>query len=169
MSDVLEDLKRVENEKYVAFDGVRGARAAMERELMEELRKRVSEKYGEQEIKACKEYSEAARAVKEEMDRRRVLAGEAGVPHPVGTRMAQWKRVLFGDGWRTSGVYGVLEVFKKGDDYPLNMRYSAPNPGDIIVRILTKDGKPGRKFERMGVFRDSAWMPEGQEPRRTKG
>lgn len=164
MSD-LEELQRVAKEKYEALMSIQWSRHKMESELEEEVRKKVKEKFGEAERKASKEHGEADCALKTELERIRVAESESKIPFPVGTKMVLWERERFSDGWRTPCVFGILEVFKKGDAYPVNLRWNAPTPGDIIVRILTKDGKPGIKTEKYSVWRNKAWVPEGQRPK----
>ena len=167
MSD-LKELQRVAKEKNEALLVIQSQRCQMELELQAEVDKKVREKFGETENKALIEFNEASKALKMEEEKIAVEKSLGKIPFPIGTKMVRWERVRFGDGWRTPCVFGTLEVFKKGDEYPRNMRWNAPNPGDVIVRILTKDGKPSKKFDQYRVCPNIAWVPEGSRPREIK-
>lgn len=50
-------------------------------------------------------------------------------------------------------VEGIVETVRVGAQFAKNLsRYSTPNIGDVIVRLLKKDGSPGLKFS--GRVRD---------------
>jgi hypothetical protein len=164
MSSILEELQKVAREKYEALSNIQSERCGMERDLKREVEKKVREKFGEAENKASAESAKAYAALKAEQERIRFAESEAKIPYPVGTKMVFWERERFGEGWRAPCVYGVLEIFKQGDEYPENLRWNAPNVGDIIVRLMTKDGKLGKKTEKYGQGRNRVWIPEGQSP-----
>lgn len=163
MSDILDDLRRVAMEKDEALDRVRRERVGLENKLREEARVKVWETYGEAENKASEESAKASRALRLEMERRAVKAAEEKIPYPVGTRMVLWTAGCYApDVFRASTTRGILEIFKAGDEFPLNERWSRPAVGDVVVRTLTKDGKPGKKVERLKErVHLSKWLPEG--------
>lgn len=51
----------------------------------------------------------------------------------------------------------IIEAYRHGDDYPENLRWSAPAPGDVILRLCNKDGSVGKKIRRhdFGYYNDS--------------
>ena len=104
-------------------------------------------------------------------------AAGAGAPVPIGTKLFQWAEP---NSYRRSvpkkltGLVGVVEVWTRTSQSPDGTRnYSLPNPGDFIIRILKKDGTPGKKFIRYHEHSKSwgtwseTWLPEGVEPRAT--
>lgn len=164
----LEELQKVALEKYHALEAIKLARYKMEQELEAEVRQKVKEKYGEAENKASAEYAEADQALKVVLEKTRVAESESKIPFPVGTKMVFWERDRWSDSWRTPCVYGILQVFKKGDEYPSNLRWDAPQPGDIIVRLQNKKGELCKKFDKYRITPCMAWIPEGQYPKELK-
>ena len=164
----LKELQKIAQEKALVLDGIRSDIYRMESFLKREVERKVREKFGEAEHKAGNEFAAAQQALRDELDKRAVAEAEKKIPYPIGTKMVYWEKENFSDGWRAPCIYGVLEVFKKGDDYSSNLRWNAPNPGDIIIRVLTKDGKPGKKFEKLFRGHRHEWVPEGLRPRTSK-
>lgn len=49
---------------------------------------------------------------------------------------------------RYETIYGVVEVFRVGTEFPANLsHYSIPKVGEAFVRLLKKDGKPGKAID----------------------
>ena len=131
----VKELQKAVNEKFTALNAIQLQISDMEIELNAEVKSKIREKFGEAEGKASKEYTEAMKTLELEEGRLAVATAESVIPYPVGTRMVQWERVPYVGGWQTTGAYGILEIFKKGDSYPRNMRWSAPSDGDIIMTL----------------------------------
>ena len=163
MSDILDDLRKVARDKAEELDKVRLERMAMENRLREEARVKVWETYGAAETKVSAEAAKAASELRLEMERRALVAAAEKIPYPVGTRMVLWTAGSYAPGvFRASQTRGILEIFKAGDEFPLNMRWSRPAVGDVVVRTLTKDGQLGKKVERLKDRNYLAkWVPEG--------
>jgi hypothetical protein len=162
---VLEDLQKAAMEKNERLNSVIASRSKMERELMDEVRAKVKGAWGDEERKANEDYAGAMKVLKEERERLAMVEAEAKVPCPVGTRMVAWRKDRYAGVWREDEARGVLEIFKDGDEYPSNQRWDRPNTGDIVVRLLTKDGKPGKKAEKLVNWKRGMWLPKGQMPK----
>jgi hypothetical protein len=87
---------------------------------------------------------------------------------PLGTRVEEWSAPK---GWgysrekKSTGRRGVLEVITATSEHPDNVpSYRRASVGDVVVRILKKDGTPSKKYvkgawkhrERMAALRDAA-------------
>jgi hypothetical protein len=46
-------------------------------------------------------------------------------------------------------IYGVVQIRVREMQFPANAKYLLPQLGEPFVRLLTKDGKPGLRFETM--------------------
>lgn len=84
--------------------------------------------------------------------------------HPVGTKLYEWNQTRWGGStWKRTGLVGVVEIYTR-ECLGKKRRWTAePEPGDLIIRHLKKNGEPGLKYE--GLDRHSGWYPEGQEPK----
>lgn len=97
------------------------------------------------------------------------LAG-ASSPYPLGTRMLEWKNarsVEHGYAYRmmTTGRVGIVEVFTRESPLAKNTGYHAPQPGDVVLRVLKKAGDRSLvcyKIEYGSIRRE--WFPEGIDP-----
>lgn len=180
MATKLEELRAEEARLRAAYQAAENARriaereasakaAEFERELLEKVRLEHEPKTRAAWLAFYPvEAAAAAEAVR---------AAEAGenLPHPLGTVFArwhgcEWKRGEDGkDGgftsYRRSDERAVLEVFRQGDTVrPSNQTRGMydPKPGDLVLRDLKKNGKPGvtcRKFDPVNLL----WLPEGVE------
>lgn len=57
-------------------------------------------------------------------------------------------------------IYGIIEVVTRDTVFPDNTAsWRRPSPGSLIVRICTKDGKPGKKFVKWTEYEASQWKP----------
>ena len=165
MSDIIDDLRKVAMEKAEARDKIARDRVEMEKRLREEVNAKVWAMYGEAENKASVESTQAHNALRLEMERRAVAVAAEKIPYPVGTRMVLWQAGTYApEIFRASSTRGIMEIFKAGDEFPLNQRWNRPAVGSVVVRILTKDGKPGKNVEKYGAKNGlSKWAPEGQD------
>lgn len=116
-------------------------------------------------IKAAREaYKAAQAAVTAEQDR--LARAPENPPHPIGTKMVQWKRPK---SWhmqlQKTGKLGVFECINKDSKHPSNLRYySRARIGSFVVRILKKDGGPGLMYDMYRSY--CGWYPEGVDPNR---
>lgn len=85
-------------------------------------------------------------------------------PHPLGTVMVQWKRI---DNWTSgarrftyslTGERGILEVVTSMSQHPDKLTYGKASVGSYIIRILRRNGTPGKSYIEYGSGR---WEPEG--------
>lgn len=74
--------------------------------------------------------------------------------HPwQGKRVFRTERVYsyFGRKHTEVRIEGIVEIFTRTTELSAGTRYYRYHPGDPIVRLLKKDGKPGKKTEHLGV------------------
>lgn len=154
------ELTRVASRINLAADEFR---RDLEREARDRITKDVEERYGEAVRSANIRVYEARKALDaaKEVQAKTCLTDE---------------RIYVE--WTTSGRYwdrtprpgrrGKLEIFTRESAVPGNLAtYSQPCPGDIVMRVLKKDGTPSSRFERNGWNPDSSrrtWYPEGEKP-----
>ena len=111
--------------------------------------------------------NEAQQAV--EVERERVALSETVHPYPLGTRMVEWDyprrlyraptvqdRIL-------TGRVGVLEVITAKSEHPANKTYNLAARGELVIRILKKDGTPSKTYERVSRTWSLQWIPEGAD------
>lgn len=146
------------------------------------LENQLAAEFGDEIAAACQERAEAQAAVDAELVR---TAGDRS-PFPLGTILVEWaqKTVVIGFGnrtkpdgpWTKTKRRAIVQVFSPGDDIPANQSRS-PAAGDIVARLLGKDGKPGKKPYRQATWRGGGcpfaflygsnryqqerWLPEG--------
>jgi len=117
---------------------------------------------------------EEARAAEDAWNRRKVeLAAEAKHPYPLGTIMVEWR-------WNNAvsnatsknpasreltGRKGVLEIITPESEHPSSWSdWKRARVGDLVIRSLKSDGKPGRSY--LGTNRTwdlDHWVPEGTD------
>jgi hypothetical protein len=156
--------------KTEAFYDVERRRSDRERVLMAGLNATLKAEFGAERNAAEAAKQKAEEAVKVEADRIRALESEAAMPYPVGTKLVEWKKSrnawMGSREWDKSGVVGVIEIFKAGDEVPENIRWNKPVVGQIVIRYLKKDGS---KAARVEIWNDSymriCWLPEGMKPK----
>lgn len=111
--------------------------------------------------------NDAHRAATEAHDAAKIEAAESGegLPYPLGTVVVKWENPsCYGNTFphRATDERARLEVFKTGDEYPLNRgSYSRPDPGQLVLRLLKKNGTPGINVLRFGNDMATYWLPEG--------
>jgi hypothetical protein len=69
--------------------------------------------------------------------------------------------------YRKSGRSGLAEVCTPRTQFGGNKRYGLPSVGEVFIRLLKNDGKPGTQFAAMtrhALDSTTLWLPEGQEP-----
>ena len=81
---------------------------------------------------------------------------------PLGTVMLQWDRPRFSHStpFKPTGKRGVLEVISRESVHPSN-RAGRAQIGDVVIRIVTKEGKPGLSYVMGNKW---GWHPEGVDP-----
>lgn len=137
-------------------------------EFTRQLNAELDDRYGLHLKRAQQRVADA----KEADDKHREQTAAERSPYPLGTTLHEWKdtsptwsRHIR---WEKTGVVGVVEVFKKGDDFPLNVsQWSLPDYGEVILRPRKKDGSPSKalhRLERKSFGYKTQWLPEGKTP-----
>jgi hypothetical protein len=121
-------------------------------------------------VRACEDRQKAEAAIRAEADRIRFTANESSIPYPEGTILYLWETR---DKWNKNahnapmflsptGQKAVIQFFRNGDLVPDNTKWRRPLHGEVIIRVLNKDGKPGKRLERWdAVHNKDCWLPEG--------
>lgn len=151
----------------------------------QEVLKREYNRKGELEIQLCKtlqdEFGVEKQAVYREKNRLqreyeeirdRIALESVELPYPEGTILLEWKDTRdynYKPVKCKTGNRAVIQVFRKGDEIPVNQRWKnfSISVGDVVLRELKKDGTPGKKFERwiaMSNYHLSHWLPVDQVP-----
>lgn len=131
---------------------------------VESLQEEVHAEYRDR-MNAAHEECVAARA---ELDAAKLA--DAKPKWPVGTVVCAWKQRT--EGWmqRPTGEWkviakGVMEIITAESEHPDSLnKYSRASIGDVVVRLLKKDGTPGKKYESLTGWKAKHWLPEGQTP-----
>jgi len=86
---------------------------------------------------------------------------------PIDSLMIEWEKDWE---WKQTGRTGKLEVYLQGTLWPKG-DYNPPKIGTIIVRVLSKSGKPTSRACRLlsglaisDPFCKYMWLPEGKSP-----
>jgi hypothetical protein len=78
----------------------------------------------------------------------------------VGKRVKETEILGFGKPREVAtGVVGMVEVFRDGDALPENIRTSLPKHGDLVVRVLRKDGTKSRRVVTFPLFDKGDQLP----------
>lgn len=167
----VEALERAAQEAERALDKARTMRDDEKRQLIHAFRERVERevdlKHAEKIQALCNASvaaSKAALAAKQSL----ALSGKTARV-PLGTRMVEWELVrdytTSKHKLRPSGRLGLVEVLTEGSPLPGNRAHGLPKIGDVIIRVLKKQG--GKSLNCMKLDSWDAmnrWFPEGQDP-----
>lgn len=166
---VLTELQRVMAAKTEAFYDVERRQSDRKIVLMAALNETLKAEFGAERNAAEAAKRLAEEAVKAEADRIREIESKASLPYPVGTKLVEWK--IGRNAWESSrdwsktGVVGVMEIFKAGDEVPENIRWNKPVVGQIVIRHLKKDGSKAARVEVWNDYMRVCWLPEGMKPK----
>jgi hypothetical protein len=135
-------------------------------EAKERIESELSAKYSEEQSRL----HEAARAARQAYETAKLAEANASLPFPVGTKLIGWirrKLSSFRCGPLEKKSLGVVEVCDKNTEIPKGIVYHRPDIGDVLVRLLKKDGTPGKAVEKYNGdgWRTHIWLPEGEKPK----
>lgn len=147
------------------------ARRDFERKLTEEFRARLVREleaggYNERVHATTIAENEAQRLV--EAEKERIALEETTHPYPLGTRMVEWEyprlyRQETVQDRRLTGRAGTLEIITDKSEHPGNKTYGLADRGELVVRILKKDGTLSKTYERVNRPWSLRWVPEGTD------
>jgi len=108
---------------------------------------------------------------KQRCDEARVALSLSKSPLPLGAIYEKWDMPRMGYGAmsktatrRKTGERGRVEIFVPSSEFH-GSRYDRPETGAVVLRLLKKDGKPGKGVLRLGGHDFKAyWCPEGVDP-----
>lgn len=119
------------------------------------------------------ELNESWRAAKSALEKSQVADGIKESAYPVGTELAGWKQARQ-YGWGPNNnpfklvAKGIVEIVTPDTVFPANWKYSVPSVGTCIVRLLDKNGRPGKKVETLNHYRGHKWLKPGIVPEGAK-
>ena len=104
---------------------------------------------------------------KQRCDEARVALSQSKSPLSLGAIYEKWDmpRMMSQTATkRKTGQRGRVEFFLPSSEYH-GSRYDRPEIGAVVLRLLKKDGKPGKGVLRLGGHDFKAyWSPEGVDP-----
>lgn len=108
-----------------------------------------------------------------EKEKTRIALEETKHPYPLGTRMVEWEYLhrhsyVFNPAdRRLTGKVGILEVITPTSEHPTSTVRSRARPGDLVIRLLKKDGSPSKLYvivpSRTRTWGQMYWVPEGTD------
>lgn len=164
----MSERKRLEkalDQAQAALDRISGEKSAERNKRLETFVQSLDAELSEKYDSDIDEASRARGAAREALDRHKESNVE--IPKwcpPLGTKLEQWNMEHWTRRWDNTGLTGVVEVYKEGDPYPNNLSWSGPNPGDIIIRRLKKDGGRSSRFIFAREWEMTSWKPVGWQP-----
>lgn len=147
---------------YEEVRKVQDLRRVMKIRLENAMEKALNMEFGETLERLRKEEAEAKRLLEEEEDKIRLASVKP--PHPEGTVLVLWSRDRLGYGplKQTSKMVAV-EVVRADSKFKSGIKdYSRPKNGEVIGRVLKRDGTPGLLFEKLNSW--ETWLPIGVKP-----
>ena len=174
MSETIESLEKALHDARKVRYEVEGRYEARKSELYREACNKVNAELGGSLSLAKSAENKASEALRNAENAERLASASSNLPYPEGTIVRGWERSR--SPWdahcmNRTGKCGVIEIYKEGDAYPSNRsRWSLPKAGEIVVRILKRDGSKGIEAEKYN-FAECAkeyWLPEGVEPKCNK-
>jgi len=174
MSETIESLEKALHDAQKVRYEVEGRYEARKSELYREACEKVNAELGGSLNLAKTVESNASEALRNAEDAERLAGASSKLPYPEGTIVYGWKNRsswALNPGMDRTGKRGVIEVYKEGDAYPSNRsRWSLPKVGEIVVRILKRDGSKGIEAEKycFAEYAKEYWLPEGVEPKGNK-
>jgi hypothetical protein len=171
----LEELRTAYREASGRYETIRDERMRREREEQDKVREKIRSLFGDNETAASVALAGAENAFHAEEDRLRVLGNSTKLPHPEGTVLVEWKAGrYYADKTLRPARKAVLQIYREGDPLPANVKWHRPQVGEIILRLLKKDGTPSSAIEQIHSrgdwFVNDAggryhWLRVGVEPK----
>lgn len=142
---------------------------SLERQRDEEVyqaRRAIESRY-DPAIHSCR--CNASRSHKDfKAEQNRLALENVALPHPEGTVMVESKThcgLGFRKGLRVeTGRTGLIEIFRPSSVVPANMTYSLPPVGAVCIRLLKKDGTPGKSIFKIDGWKSYDWEPKVEVP-----
>lgn len=166
----LERCREALAEAELAYGELKHTREIQRRNAIADATERIenelSAKYGEVQSRL----REAARAARQAYEVAKLAEANASLPFPVGTKLIGWMRShvsTYRRGPFGKKSTGIVEVCDNNTEMPIGQRYGLPAIGDVIIRLLKKDGTPGKSVEKYNGdgWRTHIWLPEGEKPK----
>jgi hypothetical protein len=168
-----EDKKQqLRDTSYLADQELIRIRAVIKAEV-DAYEAQVKARFADQ-VNAQKEIIQNARVELEAIEsQEREKVAEINAGNPLCGQIAEEIRSRFGGREKPTGVLGVVEVFRSGDKFPANQVIGVPDVGDLVVRVLKKDGTRSIKCEvcretELGVYQ-LPWSWRKKQVKKTTG
>ncbi len=165
----LPELRRKYQTSQDVLNEVRSRWETRERELNQEARLKLRTEMGDEYQRKQLEFNQADKELRTEEERVQLAAGVAALPYPEGTVLVEWlSSSWLAEGepsFYKTGKKGVVELHRSSDPRPDNQRYAHLIAGEVVVRYLLANGKPGKVAVR---YAPRHWKPEGEVHERCK-
>jgi hypothetical protein len=137
---------------------------------MSELLRKLEEQYS----RALADQDRIRLAIRAEKERM-AQAGE-GAPFPVGSIVCRWNLFTLVRGASMQAVFkpslskekGIVEAVTHESWRTFAGNRQRPAVGSYVVRLLKKDGKPGKAYITLANYNIGDWALEGETPRNPK-
>lgn len=131
------------------------------REIERQLNQRIAAARAEfsEALRSAQANLDACRKSLDDFDDAQRLA-TAKMPHPETTLMCEWDVERFSPLWKLTGAEGRYEIVTKESNFSAAIgRFRRPQIGDVIIRLLKKDGSKGLDFRKRAAW--GRWLPSG--------
>lgn len=129
-------------------------------ELEKGVRDQLNAEFGIELAASKTSYFNARKEFDDALHARSIAHAQKEMPYPEGTILYKWeKRSSYGPFELNPNKKGVFQIFRKDDSFVGGV-WKQPPVGSTVVRLLLKNGQPGKKVIR--IFKtDTMWLPEG--------
>lgn len=158
----LEELRKVWNSACVELVAVRDERSRVKRERDAAFEVELEARFGEMLRNASAAEAQAEQLFIAEQARVALEKAQAKTYKvPVGSVLHEWTTKRFEKTPVWTGRRGVLEIISPESSHPGNLAYGRARIGDVVVRLLKKDGSPGQSY--VQGWNLKFWAPEGTD------
>jgi hypothetical protein len=152
-----EKVQQLQEQKYIEEEKIREINSAIRNEVAA-FEQTVKLRYADR-LKTIRDIiADVDRQLDDVRRARRAVEIEQNLKHPLcGKRVEELKSLSFSrQPSRPTGVVGIIEVFREGDDFPSNITIGVPQGGDMVIRVLKKDGTKSVKAIKL-AYRDRGY------------
>lgn len=150
-------IDQLREQRYVEERKISEINAAIRQEV-DEFERKVKQRHAAR-LKTIRDFiADIDRELEEFRRAKREVQAEENRKHPLcGQRVQELKALSFSrQPARPTGVIGVVEVFSEGDQFPANITTGVPQGGDLVIRVLKKDGTRSVKAVKL-AYRDRGY------------
>lgn len=152
-----ENKDQLNQQRYIEDRKIQDINSEIRREV-DAFERTVKQRYADR-LKAHRDViADIDKQLEEIRRKKREVEAEENRRNPLfGKRVEELKSAAFSrQPARPTGVIGVVEVFSDGDQFPANITTGIPQGGDLVIRVLKKDGSRSLKAVKL-AYRDRGY------------